>query len=611
MYENFGAVVKGSRIEFNLFLPDNARDPSQYVRGGSPRIKQIHVRGDFQCAAGSQNWQLDAAFQMQKLEHEHGWLYQLAVNHDLPEGYYQYKYFVEFENGIQRWVSDPITKYGGNDENENSAFVIGGNHTVVQPLSRRLPPRDLIMYETHLDDFTHEFRNLSAPVDAFRERLDYLQSLGVNAVEFMPWTAWPGSGFSWGYDPVSFFSVEYRYINDPNHPADKLVKLMDLINDMHQRGMHVIMDGVFNHVRAGNDSNTGFPYYWLYETPSDSPFIGRFADGDFFEDFDYQNKCVNEFIRDVCIYWLDYFKLDGIRFDYTRGFFRRGDMAPGITRLIADLRYHLDASDRADVGLFIEHLPDNRFDAINDTNETGATGCWFDPFMFKHFDYGRSGQIDPEILRILDANRDFAPGKGPVTYIQNHDHSAVVHEVGGRHRWFKTQPAAIALLTAPGTVMIHNGQEFGQEEFLPGSGDGRVMPRPLRWQHDSSLGNNAIGKSLFAVYQHLIDIRKRYPALRSSNVFPTYGNHPDGYGAFPDQDVVVYHRWGQAEDGGVERFIIVINYSDFAQRIDIPFSSDGRWEDVLNGGLVFVNGHKLFDQEISSNWGRIYYQKLT
>ena len=59
MYEKFGAVAQGLRVEFNLFLPDNTRDPSQYVRGGSPRIKQIHVRGDFQGVVGSQNWQLD------------------------------------------------------------------------------------------------------------------------------------------------------------------------------------------------------------------------------------------------------------------------------------------------------------------------------------------------------------------------------------------------------------------------------------------------------------------------------------------------------------------------------------------------------------------------
>ena len=289
MYEQFGAVVQGPRVEFKLFLPDNTRDPTQYVRGGSPRIKRIHVRGDFQGVAGSQNWHLDNNFEMKKTEHPNGWLFSLAVDRDLPEGYYQYKYFVEFENETTRWVSDPITKYGGSDENENSAFVIGGNRTVVQPIVRRLPAQDLIIYETHLDDFTQEFRGTKAPVDAFRERLDYLQDLGVNAVEFMPWTAWTGSGFSWGYDPVSFFSVEYRYVNDPNKPADKLVKLMDLFNDMHQRGLHVIMDGVFNHVRAGIDPDHGFPYLWLYQVPSDSPFIGSFAGVGrdvFFEEFD-------------------------------------------------------------------------------------------------------------------------------------------------------------------------------------------------------------------------------------------------------------------------------------------------------------------------------------
>ena len=59
--------------------------------------------------------------------------------------------------------------------------------------------------------------------------------------------------------------------------------------------------------------------------------------------------------------------------------------------------------------------------------------------------------------------------------------------------------------------MLHNGQEFGQDEFLPGSGPGRVVPRPLRWQTESSLGNDRIGKSLFGLYKQLIDIRKRYP----------------------------------------------------------------------------------------------------
>lgn len=609
MYENFGAVVQGFKVTFNLFLPDNVRDPTQYVRGGSPQIRQIHIRGDFQSALGGQDWLLDDACKMQKLPHPNGWVYQLPIVQDLPEGYFQYKYFVEFENDTTRWVSDPVTRYGGSDGNGNSAFVIGGNKTVVQPLANPLLPQDLVIYETHLDDFTAEYRGDRAPVDAFRDRLDYLQSLGVNTIEFMPWMAWPESGFSWGYDPVSFFSVEYRYVNDNATPADKLVKLMDLINDLHQRGMHVIMDGVFNHVRAGIDPNQGFPYLWLYQVPSDSPFIGSFAGGGFFEDFDYGNHCVEEFISDICRYWLGRFKLDGIRFDYTLGFFRRGDAMVGISKLITDLKQYVISEHRPHVTFFIEHMTDNRYEAIADTNDMGANGCWFDPFMFKHFNYCSNGNVDAELLRILNADLDFAAGRAPVTYVQNHDHSSITQAVGGRFCWYKTQPAAIALLTSPGSVMLHHGQEFGQVEFLPEDGPGRVAPRPLMWNRDSSIANNDIGNNLYGLYRKLIDIRKRFPSLRSPNFFPYPGNDPDGYGVFSAIGVVIYHRWGSGQDGGLERFIIVINYAAVDRWVDIPFSSNGNWQDLLNDNVANVSGNKLFNQQINSNWGRIYFQK--
>jgi hypothetical protein len=52
--------------------------------------------------------------------------------------------------------------------------------------------------------------------------------------------------------------------------------------------------------------------------------------------------------------------------------------------------------------------------------------------MFKSFEYARSGDIDGKILRILNSNLDYAQGKAPVTYIENHDHSTLVREAGGR-----------------------------------------------------------------------------------------------------------------------------------------------------------------------------------
>lgn len=612
MYEAFGAVVTGNNVEFRLFFPDTAQDPTQYGRGGRPQITRVHVVGDFQSVlGGAANWTPDDRFEMRRGSHPNGEIYTLSIPDELPPQYYQYKYFVEFENRTTRWCTDPCTKYGGETQ-QNSAFVIGGNRAVTRPITNRLPSRDLVIYELMPFDFTSTIiQPDEAPFDTVRRMLDYLQRLGVNAIECMPWTAWVSDeSFSWGYDPVQFFSVEYRYINASNVPADKLVRLSQLINEMHDRGMHVIMDGVFNHVNGGDDPNKGFGYKWLYEVPRDSPFIGPFAGGGFFDELDYNNECTQRFILDVCTYWFDRFQIDGIRFDYTLGFYRP-DEANGITQLVTDLRTYFANTNRRNIALFIEHLTDNRYDAISDTNRICADGCWFDPGMFAAFRYAHNGNIDDEALRVLNSGLDFASGKGPVTYIENHDHSQVIAEAGGRDRWFKTQPAAISLLTTAGSTMIHNGQEFGDDYWLPGEGSGRVVPRPLHWQQYGPDSGDFVGGRLFSLYQRLIAMRKEHPALRSvdsSNFAPWPGNF-DGYGAFPETDIVVYQRRGRTTDGRDESFVIIVSWSDFDHWITIPFPTNGRWDDLLNGGSVIVNNQQLLSQRISSNWGRVYCQR--
>jgi pullulanase len=111
---------------------------------------------------------------------------------------------------------------------------------------------DLVIYELMIDDFTADYRGNRAPVDAVLDKLDHVLELGVNIIEFMPWTAWRDETFSWGYNPFLFFSVENRYIEDPSEPADRLFRLQRLVDTLHQRGVGLIMDGVFNHVDAGH-----------------------------------------------------------------------------------------------------------------------------------------------------------------------------------------------------------------------------------------------------------------------------------------------------------------------------------------------------------------------
>ena len=333
MYEGFGAVVTDHAVEFKLFFPDASRDPNQYTRGGLPRIKRIQVTGDFQPRIGSAAWDLARAPEMTVSDHPSGVLYTFRID-NLDDGFYQYKYFVTFENQTTRWCSDPCTKYvGGKDE--NAAFVIGGNDVMVQPIANRLPFRDLVIYELMIEEFTAGFRGVKAPVDAVRDRIQYLVDLGVNAVEFMPWTAWPGGAFNWGYDPYLFFAVENRYIEDPAGPLDRLFRLKTLVNALHERGIHVIMDGVFNQTVEGTGPGAGFPYYWLYQDPGDSPYTGGFAGGGFGEDLDYHNGCLQQFITDVCKFWLDEYQLDGFRFDYSLGYYLPGDTTQGIPSSLA------------------------------------------------------------------------------------------------------------------------------------------------------------------------------------------------------------------------------------------------------------------------------------
>ena len=237
MDERFGAWQVGSdsqrgRVEFKLFLPDRAVAPDQFdarpdrPRYGDPQIASIRVAGDFQHELGQADWDFDHAPEMIRAPHPKGWVWSYRSDVELPTGFYEYKYSVRFRNDTIRKIGDPCTRYGGKQD-QNSAFVIGGSapeDNGVRPVSGgRKHLRDLITYELMIDDFTDEFRGARAPLDAIRDKLDYLQrDLGINAILFMPWTAWPSPSYSWGYIPHQYFSVEYRYANALAAPAEKL-----------------------------------------------------------------------------------------------------------------------------------------------------------------------------------------------------------------------------------------------------------------------------------------------------------------------------------------------------------------------------------------------------
>src|SRR5262249_23556823 len=149
--------------------------------------------------------------------------------------------------------------------------------------------------------------------------------------------------YSWGYDPAYYFSVESLYVHVTGDETNRLVRLNRLVNECHRRGLHVLSDVVLQHAQPGV-TDSGFAYYWLWQQPGDSPFVGKFTDAATFGSLplDYDNYCTQQFAVDVCAYWVDTFGLDGLRFDQTSGFRRADKPALGLPAVIKDLKAHLN-----------------------------------------------------------------------------------------------------------------------------------------------------------------------------------------------------------------------------------------------------------------------------
>lgn len=129
------------------------------------------------------------------------------------------------------------------------------------------------------------------------DRLDVTARLGFKAIHFLPWTAWGDESVNWGYAPFQHFAVDPRLANGWGQPAEKLTQLIALVNACHTRGIHVIMDGVFNNVTPR------FPYPQFYSDPSRCPHSGQFG-GEFanLPDTNFANACTRELILDACPY---------------------------------------------------------------------------------------------------------------------------------------------------------------------------------------------------------------------------------------------------------------------------------------------------------------------
>lgn len=196
---------------------------------------------------------------------------------------------------------------------------------------------DAIIYEVHVKDFTgsttsgakHKgkyigFIEEGTSYNGLKTGIAHLKELGITHVHLLPiydfYTVneekedfYRDENYNWGYDPELYNVVEGSYATSPENPVNRIKELKQLIMALHEAGIKIILDVVYNHTYKNYDSNFNriMPKYYHRIKPD-----GTFSDGSGCgNEMASEKPMVRKFILDSLKYWLNEFKVDGFRFD--------------------------------------------------------------------------------------------------------------------------------------------------------------------------------------------------------------------------------------------------------------------------------------------------------
>jgi len=274
------------------------------------------------------NWQLDNNYQL-KRDGNYFWITLTGLT---PRKEYRFQYAVVRADGIKKQICDlysekvlhPDDQYEPRTADQTligyPKGADGSYVTVIKPGAtpyawseatlnfQRPDKKNLIIYEVWVYDYTTG--STGRTFKALKKKLDYIQNLGVNAIELMPISEFEGN-VSWGYNPTLYFAVDKAY--------GKAEDLKALIDECHKRGIAVILDMVFNHTKGSNPMATLYPWGndlqynpWFNTNPPE-------GDNGYGEEWDHDFAPAHEMFQRVFAYWLTEYKIDGYRLDLSHG----------------------------------------------------------------------------------------------------------------------------------------------------------------------------------------------------------------------------------------------------------------------------------------------------
>lgn len=466
------------------------------------------------------------------------------------------------------------------------ARVVQSNFDWGDQRHHSIPMEDLIIYELHVRGFTMDESSgvkHHGTFEGLREKIPYLKELGVNAVELMPIFEFDEMRDVrlidenelidfWGYNPVSFFAPNTSYCSSMEYNHEGL-ELKTLIKDLHDNGIEVILDVVFNHTAEGNEfgpcfSFKGFDNNIYYMLTPDGHYYNFSGCGN---TLNCNHPVVRDMILECLRYWVIEYRVDGFRFDLASILGRNDDGTPlsqppllrslafdsilGNVKLIAEA---WDAGGLYQVGSFPSwkrwaewngrYRDDmRRFlkgdDFLAQTAAARITGSpdLYDPAY-------RGGNASINFLTCHDGftlydlysynqKHNEANGWGNTDGADDNNswNCGVEGETDDpailvlRKRLMKN--ACAVLLCSRGTPMFLSGDEFADTRY--GNNNPYCQDNLISWLDWSLLKKN---KDLFDFFQYMIQFRKDHPVIRK-DLEPSYLGVPamSTHGLTPDE----------------------------------------------------------------------------
>ncbi len=538
----------------------------------APHANAVAVLGEFNAWKGDQN----------PLHPEADGYWATNVAAARPGQQYKYQ-LTNGHNTFQR--NDPYAR-----EVTNSAgnSVVHDPHFDWEGDAFQMPAwNDLVMYELHVGTFNAPGGQVGT-FASVAERLPYLRELGINCIELLPATEFPGSR-SWGYNPSFPFALESDY-GGP-------LAFKQLVKEAHRHGIAVVLDVVYNHFGPGDldlwrfdgwSQNDGGGIYFYNDGRAETPWGHNRPD--------YGRPEVRQYIRDNALMWLTDYRLDGLRADaiaFVRNVKGEDDPAHDLPDGWSLMRWLNEEIDRT-MPWKITIAEDMRSNGgITETVANGGQG--FDAQWDSSFVY----PIRTALTAPADADRDLPAVVAALTqtyngdafrrviYTESHDEVAngknrVAEDVqpGEADGYFAKKRAVLGtalVLTAPGIPMLFQGQEF-------------VAFRRFNDAEALRLDRAQENAGLVRLHRDLIALRRNLGgATRGLG-----GQHTRVFHVNNHDKVLAFARWADGDGGPGDTTVVLVNFANrHYDSYTIGLPAPGPWP------VRFNSDWRGYDEEFS------------